>query len=188
LAVDELQDDPIAALAINLSPAAIAVLKLLEEKMLKGEASWLCMKWMEDELGINKEQGKRLEALILFIWAESGTNIDNFVAKRDKHRARYMDLYRRARDAGKLHMELKVLEAISRMEGFDAPAQLDININGRSMITSQARNNVIELMEKATALADRATVPGPPKNGKNGSNGHKMIDVKSDDSDDEEGD
>jgi hypothetical protein len=179
MAEEEFQTDLIAALAINLTPTMINVLKLLEEKMLGGAASWFCMKWLEDELGIKPEQGKRLEALILHIWAEAGTNIENFVAKRDQHRARYLDLYKRCREAGKLNMELKVLEAISRMEGFDAPAQLDINVNDRTMITSQARNTVIELMEKATALADKSVVPTAPKNGKNGSNGkngHKVDD------------
>lgn len=170
----------LAVPVLKLSPTMLVVLKELEQRMLKGYASHVNSEWMENEYKIEKDQFRKFEALVLHIWSESGVRVENFVEQRDKHRARYTDIYVKALESGKLATALRALDAISRMDGFDAPQQVNVNLNGR-MITSEARTNVVSLLDKMKELAQKSVTSPAPSNGhSNGKNGKHVIDVDED--------
>src|SRR5579885_539875 len=122
----EKDDRLILAVPIQLTPTVREFVLELEQKMLKGSSSQVCASWAKEHYGLNEEEFKKMEALVLHIWSEGGVRVENFIEKRDKHRARYTDLYVKALESGKLGVALRALDAMSRMDGFDAPQQINI--------------------------------------------------------------
>jgi hypothetical protein len=157
---------------LNLSPAALEFVKMLEERMLRGLASHLSQSWALNEFGMAKDQFIRFEAMVLHIWSESGTTVENFNARRDLHRARYTDIYVRALDEGRLAIAIKALDSIARMDGFDVPQQLNVNV-GAGSITNVTRDTVVKLWDKMKSLAEAKKLQ--LDHGSNGSNGHSVL-------------
>lgn len=134
-----------------LSETAEKFALLLEKRMVSGHSDTDNRQWAIVEMGVPVESFERIRALILRTWKLEKSTLEAVDAERDRVRAGYWEIYRRAMEKEKLGDALRALDAVARLEGLDQPTRVEIGLN-QGGITNAARETISSLIARMQEL------------------------------------
>ncbi len=167
--------------------------------MLQGRTQKQCQKWAIG-LGLPAEKPDdlffQMWTQIKNSWQSNTLTFADFCDKRDTARARFNDIYNRALACGdgehqwtpNYQAALRALEGIIKLDGLEAPGQVEITVAAAGQITNSTRDNVMRMIERMKQLAASREAEDPKigaaiarLEAANGhGNGHAVIDVDPD--------